>query len=129
MKQCLKLHVTLHYLPSLHFICKAPYENANEISLMDIQACSSRGRSVGIATGHGLDDRGFGVRVPEGTCISISSGPALRLIQPPVQCVPGGGLTPGVKRKRREAYHSRPTSAEVKRTRIYTSTSPHAHIA
>jgi hypothetical protein len=38
-------------------------------------------------------------------------------------------FTPGLKRPGREADHSSPTSAEVKKTRVYTSTSPHAFMA
>jgi hypothetical protein len=46
--------------------------------------------AVGIATGHGRDDRGVGVRVPVG-----SSTPALGPIQPPIQQVPWGSLPQG----------------------------------
>jgi hypothetical protein len=48
--------------------------------------------------------------------------PALGFTQPPIQWVPGA-LSPGVKRQGREADHSPPTSAEVKKMWIYTS--PH----
>jgi hypothetical protein len=54
--------------------------------------------------------------------------PVLGLTQPPVQWVPGT-LSPGVKRPGREAYHSPPTSAEVKKTWIYTSTPPYVFMA
>jgi hypothetical protein len=54
---------------------------------------------------------------------SKSSRPALRSTQPPIQWVPAA-LSPGVKRSGREVDHSPPTSAEVKRMWIYTST-PH----
>jgi hypothetical protein len=40
-----------------------------------------------------------------------------------------GGSFPGVKRPGREADHSPPTSAEVKKIWIYTSTSPYAFMA
>jgi hypothetical protein len=40
-----------------------------------------------------------------------------------------GGSSPGVKRPVREADHSPPTSAEVKKMWIYTSTPPHFFIA
>jgi hypothetical protein len=43
----------------------------------------------------------------------------------PIQWVPGA-LSPGVKRPGREADHSPPTSAAVKNTWIYTSTSTYA---
>jgi hypothetical protein len=40
-----------------------------------------------------------------------------------------GALSPGVKRSGREADHSTPTSAEVKKTWVYTSTPPYAFMA
>jgi hypothetical protein len=84
---------------------------------------------VGIATGYGLGDRGVGVRVPVGSRIfSTSSRPALGSTQPPIQWVPGA-LSLGIKRPGREADHSPPASAEVKKIWIYTSTPPYAFIA
>jgi hypothetical protein len=50
---------------------------------------------------------------------STLASPALGPTQPPVP------LSPGVKRSAREADHSTPTSAEVKKTWIYTSTPPY----
>jgi hypothetical protein len=80
--------------------------------------------TVGIATGYGLNDRRVAVRVPVGSRIfSMSSGPALGPTQPPIQWVPKA-LSPGVKRPGLVADHSAPTSAEVKKTWIYTSTPP-----
>jgi hypothetical protein len=49
---------------------------------------------------------------------------ALGPTQSPLQWVLGA-LSPGVKRPRREADHSLPTSAEVKNTRMCTSTPPY----
>jgi hypothetical protein len=40
-----------------------------------------------------------------------------------------GALSLGVKRAGREAYHSPPTSSEVKKTRVYTSTLPYVFMA
>jgi hypothetical protein len=54
---------------------------------------------------------------------STSSRPVLEPTQPPFQWVPGA-LSPGLKRPWRVADHSPPTSAEVKKTWIYTSTPP-----
>jgi hypothetical protein len=54
---------------------------------------------------------------------SKSSRPALGATQLPIQWVPGA-LSPAVKRSGREADHSTPTSAEVKKMWIYTSTPP-----
>jgi hypothetical protein len=59
---------------------------------------------------------------------SASSRPILGLTQPPIQWVPGA-LSPGVKRQEREADHSRPASAEVKKIWIYTSTPQYAFMA
>jgi hypothetical protein len=45
-------------------------------------------------------------------------------------CPTGTGvLSPGVKRQGREADHSPPASAEVKKMWIYTSTPPYAFMA
>jgi hypothetical protein len=51
------------------------------------------------------------------------SRPALGPIQPPIQCVPPA-LSLGVKRPRREADRSPPSSAEVKNAWNYISTAP-----
>jgi hypothetical protein len=84
----------------------------------------SRGSSVGIATLYGLDDQGVGVSNP-GTVKNFlfftSSRPILGSTQPPIQLVPGV-LSPGVKRPGREADRSPPTSDEVNKMWIYTST-------
>jgi hypothetical protein len=80
---------------------------------------------VGIATGYGLYDRGIGVPSPgrvKNFLFSVSSRPALGSTQHPIQWVPR------VKRPRREADHSPPTSAEVKKIWIYTSTPSYAFI-
>jgi hypothetical protein len=84
---------------------------------------------VGIATGYGLDDRGVGVRVP--VVSRIFSFPRRRdrlWGRLNLQCVPGA-LSPGVKLQGREADHSPPASAEVKKMWSYTSTPPYAFMA
>jgi hypothetical protein len=53
----------------------------------------------------------------------MSSRPALGTTQPPSQWVPGA-LSP-----EREADHSPPTSAEVVKTWVYTSTPPYVFMA
>jgi hypothetical protein len=85
-----------------------------------------RNSSVGIATGYRLNDRGVGVRVPVGSKIFSSSRRPDRLwvsTQPPIQWVSG------VKRPGREADHSLPTAAEVRKTWVYTSTPTYAFMA
>jgi hypothetical protein len=67
---------------------------------------------VSTATGYELDDRRVGVRALVGA--SSMSRPALGSTQPPIQRVVGD-LSPGVKRPGREADHSPPISAEVKK--------------
>jgi hypothetical protein len=80
--------------------------------------------SVGIATGYGLDDRGVAVRVSVGEnfLLSTSSRPALGPTQPPTKWIPGS-LFPGVKRTGCEADHSLPTSAAVKNTSSWSTSS------
>jgi hypothetical protein len=89
---------------------------------MGTEVFRSRDSAVGIETGYGLNDQGVGVKSPgagKNFHFSMSSKPALGPTQPPIQWVPG------VKRPGREADHSPPTSAEVKKTWIYTSTRLH----
>jgi hypothetical protein len=56
------------------------------------------------------------------------SRPALGSTQPPTQWVPGA-FSPAVKRPGPEADHSPPTSAEIKKTWVYTSTPPYIFMA
>jgi hypothetical protein len=85
---------------------------------------------VGIATGYGLDDRGVGVRVAVGSRIFTSSYRTDRLWGPPNLPYNGyRGSFLGVKRPEREADHSPPTSAEVKKMWISTSTPPYVFMA
>jgi hypothetical protein len=78
--------------------------------------CMNWNIAVGIATGFGLGDRGFGVESSrvKNFHFSTSSKPTLGPTHPPIQWVPRP-LSPGVKRKGREADHSPQTSAEVKK--------------
>jgi hypothetical protein len=80
---------------------------------------------VAIATSYGLDDRGrsSSTGTVKNFLFSTSSRPALGSTQPPIQWVPGA-LSPRVKRPEREAHHSPPTSAEVKKMWTYTPTPP-----
>jgi hypothetical protein len=84
--------------------------------------------AVGIATGYGLDDRGFGVRVPVGSRIFSSPCRPDRLwaLGSPLSNAYRELSPCGVKRLGREADHSPPTNAKVKKTWIYTFTPPYA---
>jgi hypothetical protein len=59
---------------------------------------------------------------------STSFRPVLGTTQRPIQRIPGA-VSQKVKWPGREADHSSPTSAEVKKTLIYTSTFPYAFMA
>jgi hypothetical protein len=59
---------------------------------------------------------------------SMSSRPALG-VQPTSYPMGTGALSPGVKRQGREADHSPPTSAEMKKMWIYTSTPTYVFMA
>jgi hypothetical protein len=84
---------------------------------------ASRDSVVGIATTYGLDDRGVEFRVPVGQ--EFSSRCPDRLWSPPNLLSNGYlALSLGFKRPGREANHSLPVSAEVKKMWIYTSTPP-----
>jgi hypothetical protein len=88
-------------------------------TLLYTQNRRSRDSLVGIATGYGLDER-----VPVGSRIFSSPRRPDRLWGPPNLISNGyrGAISPGVKRQVREADHSLPASAEVKKMLIYTST-------
>jgi hypothetical protein len=75
-----------------------------------------RDNVVGIVTGYSLDDQEVGVRAPEGQEFFFwtSSRPALGSTQALIQRLPGT-LSLGLKRSAREADHSPPTSANVKK--------------
>jgi hypothetical protein len=93
--------------------------------------CWNRDSEVSIATGYGLDDQGVRVSSPAGLKnfqFTMLSRSALRSTQSPIQWVLGA-LSPGVKRPGREADHSPPASAEVKKMWVYTSTPPYVFMA
>jgi hypothetical protein len=94
-------------------------------------SCESHGSAVGIATGCGLDDQGVRIRIPAGTRIFSSPCRPDRLWDlPSLPCDEYRGFSHlGVKRLGREADHSSPTCAKVKKTWIYTSTLPYVFMA
>jgi hypothetical protein len=71
-----------------------------------------------MANGNKLDDQGVGVRVTVGARIFTSACRPDRLWGPPSLLSNGywRALSPGVKRPGREADHSPPASAEIKKT-------------
>jgi hypothetical protein len=81
---------------------------------------------VGMGTGYRLGDQGVRVRVLVETRIFTSPFRPDRLWGPPNLLSKPGTLSLVVKRQGRVAGHSPPTSAEVKKIWIYTSTPPYA---
>jgi hypothetical protein len=77
-----------------------------------------------IATCYELDDLGVGVRVP----VRSSYHPDWLWGHPASYPMGAGTFSRGVKRQGREADHSPPSSAEVKKTWIYTSTPPYVYM-
>jgi hypothetical protein len=89
-----------------------------------------RDSAVGIATVYGLDDRGVEFEPRWGQDFSllpvVQTGSGVH----PTSCLMGrGAFSPRVKRPGREADHSPPTSAEVKKTWVYTSRPSYAFMA
>jgi hypothetical protein len=92
---------------------------------------ASHDSSVSVALGYGLEDRGARFDSRRGLGIFVfttASRAAPALTQPPMQWVTGT-LSLGVKRPRREADHSPPSSAEDKNAWSYTSTPQYAFMA
>jgi hypothetical protein len=80
--------------------------------------CKSHDSSVGTALGYGLDDQDSKIDSRRGLRIFLfatASRTALRPTQPPIQWVLPVTLFLGVKWPGREADHSLPSSAEVKK--------------
>jgi hypothetical protein len=74
----------------------------------------------GIATDYVLDESRWGQKCSFLRVIQTGSG-----VHPASYAMGTGALYRGGKRPGREAHHSLPTSAEVKKTWVYTSTSPY----
>jgi len=97
-----------------------------EVTILSSILPECEGSSVGIVTGYGLDDRGWGFifrRRLEIFLFTTVSRPTLGPTEPPSQRV-SGSLSPGLRRAEREAEDSPPCSTEVKNTWRYTSTPP-----
>jgi hypothetical protein len=81
----------------------------------------SRDSAVGIATCYGLDNQGVKVRVPVGEEFLL-----LHVVQTGSEAKPASyPMGIAVKQPVREADLSVPTSTEVKKTWVYTSTPPY----
>jgi hypothetical protein len=95
----------------------------------DVRIRKRNDRAVDIATG--WTSGGVGVRIPVRSRIFTSpltqTGTGDHQVSYPMGT--GGSFPRGVKQQGREADHSPPTSAEVKKTWIYTSTPPHVFMA
>jgi hypothetical protein len=89
------------------------------------------GGAVGKATGYGLDERGVGFGVSVGSRMFTSPYRPDRLWGPPSLLFNWyrGLFSQGVKRQVHEADNSAPTNAEVKKTWIYTATTPYIFMA
>jgi hypothetical protein len=81
----------------------------------------------GIATGYGLDDRGFGFQIPIRVKNFLNVVQAGSGAHQASYLMGTEGFFPGVKRPERETDHSPPTSAEVRKMWIYTSAPPYVH--
>jgi hypothetical protein len=115
-------HAKIELLDALFSLRSALYHTYTQYVVKGKWVISSSQDSVvGIATGSSPG------RV-KNFLFSTSSGPALRSIQPSIQWVLGA-LFPGLERLGREADHLPPTSAAVKKIRIYTSTPPYTFMA
>jgi hypothetical protein len=84
----------------------------------------SHDSTIGIVTAYRLDDTGVGVQIPVGSRIFSSPRHPYQLWGPPSLLSNGyqGLFPPGGKQQGREADHSPPASAKVKKVWIYTST-------
>jgi hypothetical protein len=94
-------------------------------------ACLRLSKYPGRCTGQTMTRRGVGIRVPVEARLFLLPAlfrPALGSTQPSIQWVPRV-LSLGVKLPGRGADHSPPTSVEVKKMWIYTSTLTYAFMA
>jgi hypothetical protein len=90
----------------------------------------SRDSALGIGTGYRLEDQEVGVQVPVGS--RIFSSPNIQTgsgVHPTSYPMGTGGSIPGVKRPGSEADHHPPTSDEIRKTWVYTSTPPYVFMA
>jgi hypothetical protein len=86
------------------------------VQLAEVCSCiRNRDSSVGIATGYGLDDQGFRFRVPVESEIFFPTLRPHQLWGPPSLISIGYRGLPGRKRPVREADHSPPAIAKVKK--------------
>jgi hypothetical protein len=111
----------------MHVLPEAYYETATIVSLTDNFLLIHTSSSNWLRAGRPRGQSSSPGRV-KNFLFSAASRPALEPTQPPIQLVPGV-LSPGVKRLGREADHSPPTSAKVKKMWIYISTPPYAFMA
>jgi hypothetical protein len=106
----------------MHFLSSQIQDQHTYSSIQYCLECKSHGSAVGIATGYGLDNFGVGVQVLVGLRILTSPYCPDRLWGPPSLLSNGYLDLSHAIRSEHEADHSPLTSAEVKKTLIYTST-------
>jgi hypothetical protein len=90
--------------------------NIPKVHFTNLPHIESRDSSIGIMTDYGMDDPIIGVGIPEGAgnfSFDTASRPALGLTEPHLQWI-AGALSLGVKWSGRDAYHSPPSSVEVR---------------
>jgi hypothetical protein len=114
-----------------NFMEQGPYCRSNIRSVNQRTfSLQSRDSDIGIATGYGLNYQWVRVRILVRARIFTSScRPDRPRFHPTSYPVVPGALSPRVKRPRREADHLPPTSAEVKKTWMYTSNPPYVFMA
>jgi hypothetical protein len=130
LNQWISIHPYFHFFerPSETLLCQRITSNLYWIKfcLFFLFLPWQRSRYSDWLRAEGLSGRSSSPGSVKNFLFSMSSGPALGLIKPPIQWVRGGALSPGVKRPGRESDHSPPPSAAVKKMWIYTSIPPHA---
>jgi hypothetical protein len=107
-----------------------PSKSQDRFLIRSYRKSRSQDSVVDVATGYWLDDRGVADRVPVGSRIFflhvVQTGSGAHLTSYPMGT---GGSFRWVKRTVREADHSPPTSGQVKKIWIYTSSPPYAFMA
>jgi hypothetical protein len=116
------------FFPCSHVSAKAGFVKKKIFSFTELRRSFFRETIYWILRAGRLRSRSSNSGRVKNFLFSKSPRPTPGSTQPPIQWVPVA-LSPGLKRSGREADHSPPTSAEVKKIWIYTSTPPYAFMA